>query len=437
MKLAHRRAIVRTLPLLAAAAMLWSASAQAVAPVQYRVLHAFCENISTCADGFQPGGEQLVRDAGSDLFGTASGGGRYQAGTLYDLTPKHGGARYFRHVLSAFCFPGKCGSGSHPNSGVIMDSAGNLYGTTPANSDSACGVAYEAVISGDKAQMKALHNFVGSKGDGCGPTFAALTYQGKDTGQLYDGTSPLYGLTGQGGANGHGALFELIPPKPGRKAWQENILASFCGLPSCADSDAPQGNLVMDAAGDFFTTTSNGRILEIVPDSGAFIVTLAYRSNTSENYGWLQIEADGTLIGVAGSGGATSNGTLFKLVFDPINGYQYTLLHDFCAASNCTDGGMPGAVTLDSSGNIFGIAQGGANPAPNGSPLGAGVIFEYSSGGNYSVLHNFCAQADCTDGGVPSSGLTTDGNGNFFGTTAFGGVPFSTGAGSVYELSLF
>jgi hypothetical protein len=76
------------------------------------------------------------------------------------------------------------------------------------------------------------------------------------------------------------------------------------------------------------------------------------------------------------------------------------------------------------------------NPAPNGSPLGAGIIFEFSNGGNYSVLHNFCAQVNCTDGGVPSSALTTDGNGNFFGTTAFGGVPFSTGAGVVYELSL-
>jgi len=438
MKLAHPRAIVRTLPLLAAAAMLWSAPAQAVAPVQYRVLHTFCENISTCADGFEPGGDQLVLDAGGDLFGTTSSGGRYDAGTLYELSPKHGGAKYFKHVLKAFCWPERCGTGSHPASGVIMDTAGNLYGTTPANGDSTCGVVYEAIVSGGKAKMKVLHNFASTGGDGCAPSFTALDYQGKETGQLYDGISPLYGLTRQGGANGHGALYELAPPKPGRKAWQETILVSFCGLEFCTDSDSPQSNLVMDGAGDFFTTTSNGRILRIVPDSGGYVSTLAYRSHTNENYTTLRVEADGTLVGVASGGGTTNNGTLFTLTPDPVNGYQYTLLHDFCA-TDCLDGQIPVSVTVDSSGNIFGVTEGGgAGTSPPGAPFaGGGVIFRYTTGGSYSVLHSFCLETDCTDGGLPSSGLTLDGNGNLFGTTDFGGAPFSAGAGVAYELSQF
>lgn len=436
-KTPNHRAIVGAFSALAIAATIFlcGGQAQAVAPVQYRVLHTFCEN-GNCADGASPEAEQLVRDAGGDLFGTTTEGGRYDAGTLYELSPKHGGARYFRHVLSAFCFPGKCGTGSHPDSGVIMDTAGNLYGTTPANADSTCGVVFEAIVSGDKAKMKVLHNFASTGGDGCAPAFTALDYQGKETGQLYDGISPLYGLTRQGGANGHGVLYELTPPKPGRKAWQETILLSFCGLAFCADSDSPQSNLVMDTAGDFFTATSNGRILRIVPDSGGYDGTLAYRSHTNENYTTLRIEADGTLVGVASGGGTTSNGTLFTLTPDPVNGYQYTLLHDFCA-TDCLDGQDPASVTVDSSGNIFGVTEGGgAGTAPPGAPFaGGGVIFQYTTGGSYSVLHSFCVETDCTDGGLPSSGVTLDGNGNLFGTTAFGGEPFS--AGVAYELSLF
>jgi uncharacterized repeat protein (TIGR03803 family) len=423
--------------LAAATAALWSAPAQAGALLSYRVLHTICAKDFSCPDGAGPSGEQLVRDAGGDLFGTTAGGGRNQKGTLYKLISVRGGARYYEHVLRSFCFPGKCGTGSQPSSGVIMDTAGNLYGTTPANGESACGVVFESIISGDTAGMKPLHTF-GAPNDGCNPSsIGALEYQGKDTGQLYDGTSPLYGLTLQGGANGHGALYELTPPKPGHKNWGETILVSFCGLAFCTDSDTPQSNLVMDAAGDLFFATTHNKIMKVVPDIGGYIMTLAYRSHSSENYAALSIETDGTVIGLAGSGGTTSFGTLFKLTFDPVNGYEYTLLHDFCP-TDCSDGAFPAAVTTDSSGNIFGVTNGGGTGTdPYGTSNGAGVIFEYSTGGNYSVLHSFCVETDCTDGGLPSSGLTLDGNGNLFGVTFAGGVPSFGGAGVVYELSTF
>jgi len=439
MKGTIRSAIIRAVPALAAASaiFLWCGQAQAGPAPSYRVLHTFCARGFTCPEGANPASDQLVRDAGGDLFGTAESGGQSGDGTIYELVPKHGGARYFKKVLRTFCVTSKCSTGGHPFSGVIKDTAGNLYGTTPSGL-SACGTVYEAVLSGGKYTMKLLHAFASAGGDGCNPTGGALGYHGKDSGQLYDGTSPLFGITNAGGANGRGAVFELVPPKPGRKPWTEAVIYSYCQITGCADGHDPVGNVVMDSSDDLYVTAAEaaaGLIFELAPDgSGGFIKEPVYASATQEVFGILRITSDGTLYGVANSGGPTGSGTLFKLVPDVGGAFDYTDLHDFCAASDCTDGANPFSITIDQGGDIFGVAGGGPNAAPDGSPSGAGVLFRYSTGGNYSVLHNFCAEANCADGGEPSSGLTTDGNGDVFGVTFYGGVDFSTGAGVVYEL---
>ena len=196
----------------AAAAFPSGAPAQAgAAPLPYRVLHEFCKG--TCIDGSFPQSDQLVLDATGKLYGTTINGARHGFGALYEVFPKHGGAKYFKKVLRPFCAPPRCGAGGAPLSGVIMDTAGNLYGT--AQGPGACDTAYEAVLSNGEYTLRVLHSF-GSGDDGCNTLVGALAYQGKEYGQLYDGTSPLFGLSYDGGANGRGAIFELIPPKPGR-----------------------------------------------------------------------------------------------------------------------------------------------------------------------------------------------------------------------------
>ena len=435
----RKTAISCTATLLAAAmALLWSASAQAAPAISYRVIHAFCQTIS-CGDGELPAGQALALDPDGNLYGTTPVGGRYGNGTIYQLFPKHGGARYFKHVLKAFCQDTPCPTGGAPSSGVIRDTAGNLYGTTPANSETICGTIYEAVPSGGKTELKVLHRFDSSGGDGCDPNFGTLEYQGKDTGQPYDGTSPLFGAADKGGAYGHGAIYQLSPPKPGRKAWQETILYSFCASTGCPDGQAPSSNLVMDASGDLYGATLDGKVFECRPNGGFFICSTIWLTTSGEEYGQLAIKSDGTLIGVAPSGGP-HNGTLYSLTPDGSGGFNYALLHDFCAGGgSCSDGVVPGTVLIDATGNIFGVtAGGGANAAPSGSPFpGGGVLFEYSSGGTYSVLHNFCSETNCTDGGTPDEGLVRDGNGNFFGTTALGGPVDHNpnGLGVAYELS--
>ena len=118
--------------------------------------------------------------------------------------------------------------------------------------------------------------------------------------------------------------------------------------------------------------------------------------------------------------------------------YQYTLLHTFCSGGGtCADGNGPIAIVLDSQSDIFGTTEsGGANPAaPDVAATGAGTVFEYTQAGSFLTLYNFCAQTNCTDGGNPIGGLTLN-NGALYGTTGFGGSTANiiTGAGVAFEL---
>jgi uncharacterized repeat protein (TIGR03803 family) len=177
------------------------------------------------------------------------------------------------------------------------------------------------------------------------------------------------------------------------------VLYSFCSQANCADGDEPFGGLVEDATGNLYGTTSLGG-----SDSGVC-------------FPW-------------------GCGTAFKL---DTSG-NYTVLHDFCSQANCGDGETPYAgLTKDTSGNLYGTTEyGGANHTdPSGA--GGGTVFELDSGGNYTVLYNFCSQANCADGYNPYAAPIEDATGNFYGTTLKGGVgtncPYTTNAcGTVYKL---
>jgi uncharacterized repeat protein (TIGR03803 family) len=432
-----------------AVAAMASGGAQAGAAFQYRVLHDFCK-AANCADGAYAV-EAPAMDSDGDLYGVTYMRGQGGYGALWELVPHDGGARYYKHVLKGFCDEetADCGSGGRPMAGPVMDVNGNLYGTTSRTDGNYCGTVYEmpAAITAArfKPQLRVLHTFA-YKGDACAPNSGSLEYQGKDSGQAYDGTSPLFGMTQYGGLSGNGAVYKLTPPKPGRKKWTETVLYSFCVQTlrntNCQDGKNPQGNLVMDGSGNLFGATNDGKVFEMSQDGLTFNVL--YTSTTGETYTALIIDGGGTLHGVADGGGATGYGTLFSLAPTCAAcgriglGYQYTLLHDFCAG-DCADGAGPNSLVMDASGNIFGTAfSGGTNPAPpNSTYTGAGTVFEYTQAGSFFPLHQFCAQDVCTDGGAPVGGLMLSSGGAMFGTTAGGGSTANVkyGAGTVYELS--
>jgi uncharacterized repeat protein (TIGR03803 family) len=185
-------------------------------------------------------------DGKGDLFGTAAFGGTSQKGTVFKLTPpaKSGGA-WTETVLHNFT-----GSdGGFPYAGVILGTGGVLYGTTTGGVTAGNGTAFELTppSTGKVWKETILHKFTGGA-DGASP-HAALTAGPKGT---------LLGTGLGGGAapswNGHGVVFELVPPSSGG-AWTETVPYTFQGGDDGGDPDAP---LTAGASGVFYGTSLRG-----------------------------------------------------------------------------------------------------------------------------------------------------------------------------------
>jgi uncharacterized repeat protein (TIGR03803 family) len=195
---------------------------------------------------------------------------------------------------------------------------------------------------------------------------------------LIQGTDEnFYGTTTGGGAYGRGTVFRVTP------TGDLTALYSFCAQTGCPDGNEPNAGLVQGTDGNFYGTT--------------------------------------------GLGGANNDGTIFKITPEG----QLTTLHSFSGA----DGQNPGTtLVLATNGNFYGTtSNGGGSDACNGP--GCGTIFEITPAGEFTVLHIF----NFADGFIPS-GLVQDSNGNFYGTTARGGVvneacPTGPGCGTVFEMT--
>jgi uncharacterized repeat protein (TIGR03803 family) len=200
----------------------------------------------------------------------------------------------------------------------------------------------------------------------------------------------LYGTTSEGGANnacsnGCGTVFEITP------AGKLTTLYSFCSQTGCTDGSLPNAGLVQDSNGNLYGTTTGG---------GTFSSACPFFSGC---------------------------GTVFKITAIGV----LTTLYSFCAQTNCTDGTSPDAGLVQASnGNLYGItSSGGANCELN---LGCGTVFKISPAGKLTALYSFCSQTGCTDGWSPEAGLVQAANGNFYGTTTYGGAG---DYGTIFEIT--
>jgi uncharacterized repeat protein (TIGR03803 family) len=200
-----------------------------------RVIHRFTGN----PDGEYPS-SSLVADSAGNLYGTATWGGLYNQGVVYELTPSSDG-RWTETVL--YNFPGGV-LGGNPFSGVILDAAGNLYGTTFGGGfytcgNANCGTVFKLKRSGGNWRLRVLHSFDGTDGDA---PYAGLTF---------DSAGNLCGTTTAGGQDGYGVVFKLS--QSGNR-WTETRLHSFDGK----DGADPYGGLIDDQQGGLYGTTSGG-----------------------------------------------------------------------------------------------------------------------------------------------------------------------------------
>ena len=172
-------------------------------------------------DGAGPAG--LIVDGAGNLFGTAQAGGSSNYGVVFELDPS--GNETVLHSFSG-------ADGFDPGGGVIRDTAGNLYGTAVAGGSSNLGVVFEVKANGHET---ALHSF-----NGTGGMFP-------NGGLVMNATGILFGTTHRGGATNHGVVFKIDANG------HETVLHSFGG--GTGAGKEPLAGLYRDAAGNLFGTT--------------------------------------------------------------------------------------------------------------------------------------------------------------------------------------
>jgi uncharacterized repeat protein (TIGR03803 family) len=370
-------------------------------------------------------------DPSGNLFGVTYSGGKYGAGDVFEFNPA---GQY--SVLHSFCKRIGCPDGSMPGRvSLVIDVNGNLYGTTMhgGNPKHPGGVVFELVRTDSGWHEVTLYKFCnvtkcGGNGD---LPLDGLTYAGAASGQLYDGTSPLFGTTQYGGANAGGIVFSLTPS--GSKQWNEQVLYSFCSQTNCADGTNPDTPLYIDAQGNIYGTTPNGGqgnnggvVFELSPSGSSYTESVLYSFCSQANCadgavprGGVISDGQGNLYGPTTVGGADDDGLIFELSPNGTQ-WQFSELADF----NGANGHLPwGTLIRDSNGNLFGAASSGGTKQD-------GTVFEFN--GSLQSLYSFCPERGCQDGKFPSTGVVEDSAGNLYGATAGGG---GNGGGTLYELS--
>jgi uncharacterized repeat protein (TIGR03803 family) len=316
------------------------------------VLH----NFGGATDGWGPTAG-LVFDTAGNLYGTTQYGGGNTfcpggCGIVFQLRPPavQGGA-WTESIIYRFK---ETYRGDNPQSGLVVDSSGNVYGTTFFGGNGA-GTVFELSPKKGLWSERVLYAFVADSSTGSFPN-AAL---------IFDSSGNLFGTTSQGGTSNAGTVFELTPKITG--AWGYKVLYSFNS--TAGDGTDPVGSLIVDSGGNLYGATGEGgehqlgTVFELTPSGGSWTEHILYSfgaSSTDGSFpeGGLLMDAAGNLFGETEQGGSYGGGTLFELA--PSNGtWTEHLLHSF---GNATDGKFPwGGLLFTPGGNIFGVcAEGGA-----------------------------------------------------------------------------
>jgi uncharacterized repeat protein (TIGR03803 family) len=382
-------------------------------------------------NGWAPDWSTVVQGLDGNFYGTTLAGGANSApsgdgaGTFFRVTPDG-----TLTTLYNFCSLPNCADGYNPLSGVILGTDGNFYGTT---------------------------------------------YQG-GTGGIGYTVSP------------YGTVFKIT------STGVLTTLYSFCSVDPnvCTDGASPRGGVIQAADGNFYGITpggnsgtgANGGTVYSITPSGVLTTLYYFCSQPNcadgsfaggESQAALVQGTDGNFYGTTNAGGANNDGTVFKL---DSSSFAETVLYSFCSKKNCTDGAVPEAGLVQASngefygvtpvrgsasddGTIFKISSAGVlktlyYPPVAGSPIfgglmqatdgnlygtisgggtnNEGTLFKMTLSGVVTTVYNFCSlgQPDCADGAVPWATPFQGTDGNFYGTTQYGGA---SGEGTVYSLS--
>ena len=313
--------------------------------------------------GYAPDGPSLAWDSLGNIYGTASVGGlancglyRLGCGTIFAASPSGQETTLYRF--------NNANANDIGPAGLVRDAEGNLYGTTSGSGYWGQGTVFTLDADGNK---NVLHTFQGFPDDGASPENL-----------IRDAEGNLYGVTGHGGIQGAGTIFEIS------SQGVESILHDF-GAPGSVGTNV-QGTLVRDSVGNLYGTTVNG--------------------------------------GGSGCGGLGC-GVVYKL--DAAG--NYSVVHSFAGQA---DGAYPlGGLAIDAASNLYGTTS------YQGGPGACGTVFKISPSGGLTVLHTF---TECGNFEVaPRTAPIIDAQGNLYGTTSIGGVIVNDaciyGCGMVFKIT--
>ncbi len=302
------------------------------------------------------------------------------------------------HILNSFANT----NGSNPWAQLVLASDGNFYGTTQNGGNltkcpSGCGTVFRLTPRG---KLTVIHAFNGKNGSS--PV----------AGLVQGANGDLYGVAPSGGIsyppdlpNGAGTVFEIT------LSGKLTVLHAFSNLDGYAHGYAPVGGLVLASDGNFYGTTNEGgqgqlgTIFKMTPTG---TLTTLWDFDYS-NYGGYPLSSlvetkAGDFYGTA-DGGLDGAG----IVFEWSAKGRFSLVHTFTGNA---DGGVPSAgLLLGADGNLYGATING------GQYVSYGTIFKLTPAGELTTLHSF----NVTDGDYPSGTLIQGTDGNFYGTTAYGG----------------
>jgi len=391
----------------------------------------------------------LIQASDGNFYGTSESGGANNAGTIFKITPA--GVETL-----IYSFAGGVSDGQGPFAALVQGKDGNFYGTTHQGGASDEGTMFKITPAGAETL---LHSFMGgsdgslpqssliqaSDGNLYGTTensgaslsgsFVMFTLTGTETtvysfNSVAEGQKPVgvmqandgnfYGTTNQGGASGNGTVFKIT------RTGVESVLYSFLG--GTGDGAQPQAGLLQASDGNFYGTTykggasGNGTVFKITPD-GIESVLYSFAGGTTDGaqpQAALLEASDGNLYGTTNGGGTNGFGTVFRISLTGVE----SMLHSF--AGSATDGSNPQAALIQASdGNLYGTTnQGGLN--------GYGTVFVITPAGVESVLHSFSFNTG--DGNGPRAALIQGRDGSFYGTT-FNGGGGGVGTGTVFKIS--
>lgn len=381
------------------------------APAQtFSVIHSFTGGI----DGFEPFSGVTIDQAGN-LYGTTT---ESYNGSIYQMKFRNG--VWILSTLYQFSAPEWIPSGR-----PVIGPGGALYGTTATGGNGDCTEFGCGSVYGLRPSQTVCRN------SRCSWNASIVSLEGETGGigyvdPAFDSAGKMYITSLEGGANGAGNVYQLTRSAGG---WTPASIFDFNGT----NGSTPYSGVTLDAQGNVYGTTwrggssQNGTAYRLINNAGSWTLDTLYTfPNSSDGkypVGGLIFDAEGNLYGTTESGGIGGGGTVFELSRSG-SGWSYAVLHSFTGQF-----GPFSTLAMDSAGNLYGTTY--ADGAFN-----AGSVFKLTRSGQgwtFTDLHDFTGGAD---GANPVGGVTLDANGNLYGTTSAGGFSQNCGGcGVVWEIT--